>query len=171
MVENLPANARDISDVGSIPGLGRSTGGGHGNPIQYSCLGNPVDRGSWQATVHCVAKSRTWLSDLARILYSTNINWIQVLALWQLSQVTLNKWLHLRALAFSSKSKGRLSLLISRVPSSFKDLWLYLSLFSVKGINKSPTCKYEILFLKPKTRNGHHSSFCSLPSLKKLSLK
>ena len=54
MVKNLPANA---GDVGLIPGLGRFPGGGHGNPLQYSCLENPMDRGGWQATVHAVAES------------------------------------------------------------------------------------------------------------------
>ena len=52
MVKNLPANAGDVRDVGSIPGSGKSTGGGHGNPFQYSCLGNLMDRGSWRVTVH-----------------------------------------------------------------------------------------------------------------------
>ena len=63
---NSPANA-DIRDVGSIPGSGRSPGGEHGKPLQYSCLENPVDRGAWRATVHGVAKSETrlkWLSTL-----------------------------------------------------------------------------------------------------------
>ena len=64
MVKNLPANAGDIRDVGSIPGLGRSPGRGHGNPLQYSCLENPMDRGAWQATVLGVAKSQTWLKQL-----------------------------------------------------------------------------------------------------------
>ena len=50
MVKNLPPNAEDISDAGSIPGLGRFPGGGHGNSLQYSSLENPVDRGAWQAT-------------------------------------------------------------------------------------------------------------------------
>ena len=50
-------------DVGLIPGLGRSPGEGNGNPLQYSCLENPMDRGAWWATVHGVAKSRTQLSD------------------------------------------------------------------------------------------------------------
>ena len=63
VVKNLPANARDIKDVGSIPGLGRSPGGEHGNPLWYSCLENPMDRGAWQATAHGVTKSRTWLSN------------------------------------------------------------------------------------------------------------
>ena len=57
VVNNLPASAGDIRDVGSIPRSGRSPGGGHGNPLQYSCLGNPVDTGAWWATVHGLAKS------------------------------------------------------------------------------------------------------------------
>ena len=58
LVKNLPANARDARDLGLIPVLGRSPGTGNGNPLQYSCLGNPMDRGAWQATVHGVAKSQ-----------------------------------------------------------------------------------------------------------------
>ena len=53
VVKNLPIKA---GDVGLIPGLGRSPGGGHGNPLQYSCLGNPMDRGAWQNTVLGVTK-------------------------------------------------------------------------------------------------------------------
>ena len=56
MVKNLPANA---GDTDSIPGSGRSPGGGNGNPLQYSCLKNPMDRGAWQVTGHRVAKSQT----------------------------------------------------------------------------------------------------------------
>ena len=59
MVKNPPANAGDVRDVGSIPGLGRSPGAGRGNPLQYSCLENPMDRGAWWATVHGVTKSWT----------------------------------------------------------------------------------------------------------------
>ena len=59
LVKNLPANAGDIRDTSSIPGMGRSPEGMHGNPLQYSCLENPVDRGAWQAVVLRVAKSRT----------------------------------------------------------------------------------------------------------------
>ena len=51
MVKNLPANAGDAGDAGSIPGMGRSPGGRNGNPLQYSCLENSMDRGDWQATV------------------------------------------------------------------------------------------------------------------------
>ena len=57
VVKNPPANAGDPKDVGSIPGSGRSPGVGNGNPLQYSCLENPRDRGAWWATVHRVAKS------------------------------------------------------------------------------------------------------------------
>ena len=64
-VKNLPANAGDIRDVGSIPGSGRSLGGGHGNPFQYSCLENPMDRAAWQAAVHRVARSQTGLKRLS----------------------------------------------------------------------------------------------------------
>ena len=59
MVKNLLANAGDIRDMGSILGSGRSPGGGHGNPLQYSCLENPMDRGAWWATVHGVAELDT----------------------------------------------------------------------------------------------------------------
>ena len=59
MVKNLPGNAGDIRDVGSTPRSGRSPGGGHGNPFQYSCLENPMDRGAWWAIVDRVAKGWT----------------------------------------------------------------------------------------------------------------
>ena len=63
VVKNLPANAGDAGDVGSIPGLGRSPGEENGSPFQYSGLENPRDRGAWRAIVHGAAKSRTRLSD------------------------------------------------------------------------------------------------------------
>ena len=59
MVKNPSANAGDIRDMGSIPGLGRCPEGGHGNLLQYSCLEDPIDRGAWQAMVHRVAKNGT----------------------------------------------------------------------------------------------------------------
>ena len=61
VVKNLPANAVDIRDSGSIPGSGGSPGGGYGNPFQYSCLENPMSRGAWRATVHEVSKSQMQL--------------------------------------------------------------------------------------------------------------
>ena len=65
VVKNLPANAGDVRDVGSIPQSRRSSGGGRGHPLQYSCLENPVDRGAWRAAVHWVAQSRTQLKRLS----------------------------------------------------------------------------------------------------------
>ena len=60
--KNLPANAGDVRDAGSIPGLGKFPGGGHGNPLQYSCWENSMDRRAWWATAHGVTKSQTGLS-------------------------------------------------------------------------------------------------------------
>ena len=65
VVENLPVNAGDIRDLGSVPELGRSLRGGHDNPLQYSCLENPKDRGVWWSTVHSVAKKWTQLKQLS----------------------------------------------------------------------------------------------------------
>ena len=79
VVKNLPANTGDVRDTGLIPWLVRSSGGRHGNPVQYSCLENPLDRGAWWATVHRVTKSWTWLKQLGTqinfqvLLYSENI--------------------------------------------------------------------------------------------------
>ena len=66
VVKNLPSNAEDVRDAGSIPGSGRSRktpGGGNGNPLQYSCLKNPMDRGAWRAAVYGIAKSQTRLGN------------------------------------------------------------------------------------------------------------
>ena len=65
VVKNLPANAGDVRDEGSILGSWRSPRGWNGNPLQYSCLENPMDRGAWLATVHRVTKSWTWLKRLS----------------------------------------------------------------------------------------------------------
>ena len=65
VVKNLPANAGDVRDAGSVPGSGRSPGGGHGNPLQYFCLENLTDRGAWRAAVQRVTQSRIWLRRLS----------------------------------------------------------------------------------------------------------
>ena len=74
MVKNLPANAGDATDAHSIPGLGRSPEGGNGNPLQYPCVEDPMDRGAWQATVHEVAKGTTRLSThaIANLIKNTD---------------------------------------------------------------------------------------------------
>ena len=65
MAKNPPASAGDRRDRGSIPGLGRPSGGGHDNPLQYSCLENPMDRRTWRAAVHRVTESQTRLKRLS----------------------------------------------------------------------------------------------------------
>ena len=72
VLKNPLANAGDAGDMGLISGLGRSPGVGNGNPFRYSCLGNPIDRGAWRATVHGVANGRTWLSMRAWYIYTTH---------------------------------------------------------------------------------------------------
>ena len=67
VLKNPPANAGNAGDEGSIPGSGRSHGGGNGNSLQYSCLGNLMDRGAWQTTVHGVTKGQTWPSMQAQL--------------------------------------------------------------------------------------------------------
>ena len=63
MVKNPPAGAGHARDTGFIPGSGRSPGRENSSPLQYSCLGNPMDRGAWRAVVHGVTKNQTWLTD------------------------------------------------------------------------------------------------------------
>ena len=70
VVKSLPVNVVDIRDMGLIPGLGRSPGEGHGSPLQYSCLENPMDRGAWRVTVHRVSKSQTQLKQLSRCTHA-----------------------------------------------------------------------------------------------------
>ena len=74
MLKHLPANAGDVRDLGSIPGSGRSSGGGNDNLLQYSCLGNPTDRGARRATVHGVAWSQTRLKRLSTHVLNKNCN-------------------------------------------------------------------------------------------------
>ena len=71
MVNNSPANAGDIKDLGSIPGSGRSPGEGHGYPVQYSCLENAMDRGVWRVTVHGVAEP-----DMTEANEHTHMSWL-----------------------------------------------------------------------------------------------
>ena len=66
-------SACNAGDLGLIPGLGRSPGEGNGNPLHYSCLENPMDGEAWQATVHGMTKSRTWLSSFTHSLYASQL--------------------------------------------------------------------------------------------------
>ena len=75
----IKASACNVGDLGSIPGLGRSPGEENGNPLQYSCLEIPMDRGAWWATVHGVAKSRTCLSDFTFFLLRNMENYVILL--------------------------------------------------------------------------------------------
>ena len=82
LVKNPSANAGDIKDMGSSPGCGRSPGVEPGNPLQYLCLENPIDRGAWWATVHRVTKSQTRLKQYSTLACDANsrltaISWQQ----------------------------------------------------------------------------------------------
>ena len=88
VVKNPPANAGDIRDAGSIPGSGRSPGGGHGNPLQFSCLENFIDRGAWCATFHGVTKSWTWLKRLSIHAYT------QTFKLWTFTDANVRSHVH-----------------------------------------------------------------------------
>ena len=79
--------AGDMGDMGSIPGSGRSLGGGHGDPLQYSCLESPMDRGAWQATVHRVEKSQTQLKRLSMQAHNGAQVSLKVKKLPHLSQI------------------------------------------------------------------------------------
>ena len=96
VLKNLPANARDARDMVSVPGYGRSPGWGNGNPLQYSCLKNPMDRGAWQATVHGVKKSLTGLSAHALCNFCL-LNWFLFLRqelVWRVvGDVSFSLWL------------------------------------------------------------------------------
>ena len=75
VVKNSLANTGSIGDAGLIPGLGRPPGGGNGNPLQYSCLGNPMDRGAWWTTLHGVAESdKIEMTEHTRTLHFSNVS-------------------------------------------------------------------------------------------------
>ena len=81
-IKNLPANTGDGSKAGSVPGSGRSPGGGHGDPLQYSCLENPTDKGAWWFAVHRVTKSWTRLTMHIKQTTKENAQGILLSALW-----------------------------------------------------------------------------------------
>ena len=85
VVKKPPANAGDSGDLGSIPGLGRSPGEGNGNPLQYYCLGNPMDRGAWWVTVQWMAEEldlTEWLSKHAQCIQNTLVSYVPINTTW-----------------------------------------------------------------------------------------
>ena len=78
VVKNPPTNAGDIRDTGSVPGSERFPRGGNGNPLQYSCLENPMDGGAWRATVHGITESQTWLKWLSMPVDAVYIHYMKV---------------------------------------------------------------------------------------------
>ena len=94
VVKNLPANTGDLRDSGSIPGSGRSPGGGYGNPLQYSCLENPMDREAWWVTAHRLTKCWTWLKGLSTHAARVCHHWLALCWLpgeWQASPLPPRK--------------------------------------------------------------------------------
>ena len=138
VVKNPPANAGDIRDVGSIPGLGRFPGGGNGNPFQYSCLKIPMNRGAWWATVHLVAKSQTWLKWL-----STHAD-----SVLKSSDVTLLTKVHMvKAIFFPVVKSGR----ESRVIEEAKKSWFFwIVVIGCCNWIESPLGSKEIKPINPK---------------------
>ena len=92
VVKNLPASPGDVRDTSSILGSGRSPGGEHGNPLQYSCLENPMERGAWWATVYRVTKSRTWLKQLSSNIHPLACRKAQRHPHWVLSLTGISSW-------------------------------------------------------------------------------
>ena len=90
VVKNPPANGGNLRDLDSIPGLGRSPGGRNGNPLQFSCLKKPMNRGTWWATVHGVAKSQTWLKWLS--MYALHLKCLQNVSPNRLDNWLIGKW-------------------------------------------------------------------------------
>ena len=90
LVKNLPPNAGDVRDTGSIPGSGRPSGEGHDTPLQYSRMENPMDRGAWRATVNGVAKSWTRLKQLSMYIHYREIQLSAFYLQHQMQKVSTN---------------------------------------------------------------------------------
>ena len=145
VVRNSPANAGDKRGLGSIPGLEKSPGGGHGNPLQSSCLRNPMDRGAWQATAHGVAKSRTrlkWLSTWARGLWMAQDHSYQGLSCSDLNFSSVQSLTRVRLLATPWTAARQASLSITNSQSPPKPM----SIESVMPSNHLILCR-PLLFL------------------------
>ena len=95
MVRNLPINAEDIRYVGLILGLGRFPGEGNGNPLQYSCLEKPMDRGAWCATIHKITKWWTWLKQLSMHTHNQSILRADLILSSFFMEVNKSVWYHI----------------------------------------------------------------------------
>ena len=152
------ANAGELKDVSSIPGSGRSPGGGHGNPLQYSYVKNPMDRGVWPATVHRVAKSRTQLKQLST--YTKYWSWF-----WFLS---LRKWVGGNSLV-AQQLGLKFPLLRAWVPSLIRELGSpkFHSMTKKKKKKKAETNNkmgWKFLSLKFKNQNSLFN-VCEMPAI------
>ena len=138
VVNSLPANAGDVRGTGYIPGSGRSPGGGHGNPLQYSCLKNPMNWGAWQAAVHRVAQSRTrlkWFHMHALYredIYLQGIKWwilrmCNIVTFWD-SHVASTGKVHFPGVTFASLVREGASLAVDR---EMRGKWLATPPFSI----------------------------------------
>ena len=136
VVKNSPANAGDVSDVGSILGSRRSLGVANRNPLQYSCLGNPMNRGAWQATVHGVATSQTWLSNWTHTHTHTRYE-LKVRTLTKFMLQSWPQWDHVRREVFGRRLGHLGGILISRISTLIKETpETSLALFTMWGHSK-----------------------------------
>ena len=133
VVKNLPASLGDTRDAGSIPGSGRSPGGGHGNPLQSSCLENPMDRGAWWATVRGVTKSRIRVKQLSEVSEDF-LHWphlptdLHRLCLWPWLDDSVNI-----KLTDTCLSSSRLILFLGLFGSRVQHYYLYILFWTIGG--------------------------------------
>ena len=151
LVNNPSANAGDVRDASSIPGLGRSPGGGHGNPLHYSCLENPKDRGVWWATVHGITKSRTWLKQLSMHTHKS-VYKIKISEGTQLGQ----KGIDILALIVIGK------LLSEKVPIciSINSIWMSICFKTIYKLRRISISWYRNTFKKE--GSSHHIMYMTL---------
>ena len=152
----VKASACNAADLGSIPGLGRSPGEGNGNPLQYSCLENPMDGGAWWATVHGVAKSRTRLSDLTLTFHSVCYS--------SERKAVLPSFINVRTKVSENESESRSVVYNSLQPHGLYSPWnspgqntgvgslsLLQGIFPTQGSSPGlPHCRWILYQLRPK---------------------